>query len=273
MQPVRIAVAGATGNIGALTVAALRNAGHQVVRISRSLGVDLTNGDGLDAALTHADAVVDTTNCTATGRDEAVAYFGATTRNLLAAEQRAGVHHHVLLSIVGVDPVDMARRTDARRGRAVELVPTWSSLFGTEMAGDVLLPEASARIAPTTFNEWLTGSDGLTPPSPEHLGPGTDAVDCSAVTACSCGSCRAAGARHAQAFSVRWCPDVRAAAPSGQDRRGGGANSSIGGVTLAFGRSNAPTDDRRARWPRTRRPRRTRRWCPARRRAARAWSR
>ncbi|MFC0097765.1 hypothetical protein ACFFKH_09510 [Micromonospora marina] len=45
------------------------------VRVSRSLGVDLTDGDSLDAALAHADAVVDTTNCTATGRDEAVAYF------------------------------------------------------------------------------------------------------------------------------------------------------------------------------------------------------
>ncbi len=72
--------------------------------------MDLTNGDGLDAALTHAVAVVETTNCTGTGRDEAVAYFGATTRNLLAAEQRAGVRHHVLLSIVGVDRVDLARR-------------------------------------------------------------------------------------------------------------------------------------------------------------------
>ena len=48
----RIAVAGATGNIGALTAAALARAGHDVVRISRSVGVDLFTGDGLDAALT-----------------------------------------------------------------------------------------------------------------------------------------------------------------------------------------------------------------------------
>jgi uncharacterized protein YbjT (DUF2867 family) len=242
----RITVAGATGNIGALTVAALERAGHHVVRVSRSLGVDLTTGDGLDAALTGVEAVIDVTSSPATDREEAAAYFGTTTRNLLAAEERAGVRHHVLLSIAGVDRVegnahyagkreqervvtegpipwtivpatqfhdfaamvtswteqdgaatvapllvqpiapadvadvlaeigtsapqgryrevagpepqdlvDMARRTNDARGRAVKLVPTWSALFGPEMAGDVLLPRPGARIAPTTFDEWL----------------------------------------------------------------------------------------------------------------------
>ena len=37
----------------------------------------------------------------------------------------------------------------------VKLVPTWSSLLGPEMAGDVLLPGEDARIAPTTFDNWL----------------------------------------------------------------------------------------------------------------------
>jgi uncharacterized protein YbjT (DUF2867 family) len=32
--------------------------------------------------------------------------FAAATRNLLAAEQRAGVRHHVLLSIVGIDRLE-----------------------------------------------------------------------------------------------------------------------------------------------------------------------
>ncbi|MEV6740335.1 hypothetical protein AB0N14_26675 [Streptomyces sp. NPDC051104] len=47
MHTMRIAVAGATGTIGALTVAALEGAGHDVVRISRSLGVDLSTGEAL----------------------------------------------------------------------------------------------------------------------------------------------------------------------------------------------------------------------------------
>ncbi|GAA1864523.1 SDR family oxidoreductase [Asanoa iriomotensis] len=102
----RIAVVGATGNIGALTVAALERGGQDVVRISRALGVDLSTGDGLDRALTSVDAVIDVTNAPGGGHAETVAYFGTTTRNLLAAGERAGVRHHVLLSIVGVDRVE-----------------------------------------------------------------------------------------------------------------------------------------------------------------------
>lgn len=42
----RVAVAGATGRIGTLTVAVLEREGHDVVRISRSLGVNLSTGAG-----------------------------------------------------------------------------------------------------------------------------------------------------------------------------------------------------------------------------------
>jgi uncharacterized protein YbjT (DUF2867 family) len=242
----RIAVAGATGNIGSLTTAALERDGHETVRISRSLGVDLTTGEGLDDALAGVDAVVDATNHTGADRAGTTNYFGTTTRTLLTAEEKAGVRHHVLLSIVGIDAVDgnahyagkreqerlvargtvpwtivratqfhdfaamvaswterdgvaaiapllvqpiapadvadvlaevaageprgryrdvagpetqdlvdMARRTHAARGQDVRLVPTWSGLFGTSMAGDVLLPGEGARLAPTTFDAWL----------------------------------------------------------------------------------------------------------------------
>ena len=53
------------------------------------------------------------------------------------------------------DLVDMARRTHQVQGRKVKLVPTWSGLFGLTMAGNVLLPGENARIAPTTFDDWL----------------------------------------------------------------------------------------------------------------------
>src|SRR5689334_5743471 len=102
----RIAVAGATGNIGKLTVAALERDGHDVVPVSRSLGVDLMTGEGLDKALDGVEAVVDAISSNAVDRDESVAYFGTTTRNLLAAEERAGVRHHVLLSIIGIHKVE-----------------------------------------------------------------------------------------------------------------------------------------------------------------------
>jgi uncharacterized protein YbjT (DUF2867 family) len=102
----RVAVAGATGNIGARTVSHLESSGHEAVRISRSLGVDLITGEGLDAALDGVDAVVDSISSPPVSREETLDYFGTTTRNLLSAEARAGVRHHVLLSIVGVDRLD-----------------------------------------------------------------------------------------------------------------------------------------------------------------------
>lgn len=243
----RIAVAGATGNIGARAASFLERDGHDVVRISRSLGVDLLTGDGLDAALEGVDAVIDAVSSPPVGPEETRDYFAATTGNLLSAEQRAGVRHHVLLTIVGVaqlsggtahyagkreqerlveqgevpwtivpatqfhdfaalavdwterdgvaviapllvqpiapddiaavlaevaegepqgrhvdvagpdtqDLVDMARRTNTVRGRDVKLVPSWSGPLDLSMAGNVLLPAENARIAPTTFEQWL----------------------------------------------------------------------------------------------------------------------
>jgi uncharacterized protein YbjT (DUF2867 family) len=53
------------------------------------------------------------------------------------------------------DLVDMARRTYAAQGRQIRLIAAWSGIFGTAMAGDVLLPGTDARIAPTTFDTWI----------------------------------------------------------------------------------------------------------------------
>ena len=102
----RIAVAGATGNIGARTASFLGREGHEVIRISRSLGVDLVTGKGLDGALEGVDAVVDAISSPPLSPDETREYFGTTTRNLLTAEERVGVRHHVLLSIVGIHRIE-----------------------------------------------------------------------------------------------------------------------------------------------------------------------
>ena len=99
----RIAVAGATGRIGRLTIAALDGAGHQAVPLSRSTGVDVYTGDGLSDALRGTDALIDVINNTSQDETEIVDFFGTTTKNLLAAEEQAGMRHHVLLSIVGLD--------------------------------------------------------------------------------------------------------------------------------------------------------------------------
>jgi uncharacterized protein YbjT (DUF2867 family) len=102
----RVAVIGATGLVGRLTVEALRGSGHEPVSVSRSGGVDVVAGTGLAAALADIDAVIDVTNSAETDPEKAEAFFGAVSANLLAAEQETGVRHHVLLSILGVDRVD-----------------------------------------------------------------------------------------------------------------------------------------------------------------------
>jgi uncharacterized protein YbjT (DUF2867 family) len=225
----------------------VRRVGHDPVVLARSVGVDLTSGAGLAAALDGVDAVIDVTN-TPGGRTEQVrAFFATATGHLLAAGHEMGVRHHVVLSIVGLDRipdrghyagkreqerlalsgrvpasvvratqffdfaaqmvgwgrqgrsavlppllvqpvavtdvaevlvevavgepgtgirelagpetqdlVDMARRTLTARGESLRLIPTWRGRYGVEMAGEVLLPGPDARIAPTTFEDWLT---------------------------------------------------------------------------------------------------------------------
>ena len=97
----RIAVAGGTGLVGRYVVAELRAAGHEPVVLTRSAGADVVTGDGLDAALDGADVLIDVTNTAAVSGRKVMAFFTAGTGNLLAAGRRAGVQHHVVLSIVG----------------------------------------------------------------------------------------------------------------------------------------------------------------------------
>ncbi len=102
----KIAVAGGTGMVGRHVAEALRRAGHEVVVLARSRGVDIVAGDGLDEALAGVGAVVDATSAPEMDAEAARQFFGTATRNLLAAEERVGVGHHVALSIVNVDGVE-----------------------------------------------------------------------------------------------------------------------------------------------------------------------
>jgi uncharacterized protein YbjT (DUF2867 family) len=91
------------------------------VVLSRANGVDLVSGAGLDDALAGADAVVDVSNLGTTNAKRVVAFFDAGTRHLLAAEERAGVRHHVALSIVGIDRVDFGYYVGKRRQEELAL--------------------------------------------------------------------------------------------------------------------------------------------------------
>ena len=99
----RLVVAGATGAVGRHVVQQARAAGHDVVPLSRSTGQDVVAGTGLATAMAGADAVIDVTSVVTTSGRTSTDFFRRATENLLAAEQVAGVRHHVALSIVGID--------------------------------------------------------------------------------------------------------------------------------------------------------------------------
>lgn len=98
-----IVVIGGTGLVGSKTIAALRGAGHDAAAAAPDTGVNTVTGEGLDAALAGARVVVDLANSRSFEPAAAMEFFTTHERNLLAAESRAGVQHHVVLSIVGSD--------------------------------------------------------------------------------------------------------------------------------------------------------------------------
>jgi uncharacterized protein YbjT (DUF2867 family) len=111
----RAAVVGGTGLVGRLVVAALSDAGHIPVILARATGVDITTGDGLEAALADVDVVIDVSNVATLNRAASIAFFEAGTAHLLEAGARTDIRHHVILSIVGVDLVDFGYYFGKRR--------------------------------------------------------------------------------------------------------------------------------------------------------------
>lgn len=111
----RIAVAGGTGWTGKLIVNALHARGDETVILARAAGVDLMTGNGLLPRLEGVDALIDVTNITTSSAKKSVDFFETATSNLLAAEASAGVAHHLVLSIVGCDRVDLGYYMGKRR--------------------------------------------------------------------------------------------------------------------------------------------------------------
>jgi uncharacterized protein YbjT (DUF2867 family) len=99
----KIVVIGGTGLIGSQLVARVSGLGHEVIAASPKSGVNAVTGEGLAAVLMGADVVVDVANSPSFEDDAVLAFFEASSRNLLAAEAFAGVRHHVALSVVGTE--------------------------------------------------------------------------------------------------------------------------------------------------------------------------
>ena len=117
----RVAVAGGTGLVGQRVMSALAAAGHDPEILARATGVDITTGSGLAAALAGVQAVIDVSNTTRSRRRDSIAFFEAGTARLLEAGARAGVQHHVILSIVGIGVVDFGYYAGKRRQEQLAL--------------------------------------------------------------------------------------------------------------------------------------------------------
>ena len=99
----RIVVLGGSGLIGSRLVTLLRQEQQDVVSASHASGLNTTTGEGLDDALAGAQVVVDVTNSPSFEDKAVMEFFETSGRHIVAAERKAGVIHHVALSVVGTD--------------------------------------------------------------------------------------------------------------------------------------------------------------------------
>ncbi|WP_342315459.1 SDR family oxidoreductase [Lysobacter sp. FW306-1B-D06B] len=99
----KIVVIGGTGLIGSKVVERLRKAGHEVVVAAPSTGVNILTGEGLDEAMAGTQVVVDLANSPVFVGDAVREFFEAAGQKVLGAEKKAGVGHHIALSVVGTD--------------------------------------------------------------------------------------------------------------------------------------------------------------------------
>jgi uncharacterized protein YbjT (DUF2867 family) len=154
-------VFGGSGMIGSKVVEYLKAAGLEVVAASRRTGVDTLTGAGLSEVLAGVDIVVDTSDVPKFDVETLQTFFRKSGENIFAAEAKAGVKHHVTLSIVGVDRVRGNPYFDAKLsqeemvsaggvpftiGRATQFFEFMPTIAGGFTNGDVTaLPDALFR--------------------------------------------------------------------------------------------------------------------------------
>jgi len=154
----KIVLIGGTGLIGSKLAERLRDAGHEAVQAAPSTGVDTLTGEGLAEVLTGAEVVVDVSNSPSFEDVAVLDFFRTSGKNLLAAEETAGVRHHLAVSIVGADRLPDSGYLRAKlaqealvEGAAVPFTILRSTQFfeflgaivagGTE-GGEIRLPDA-----------------------------------------------------------------------------------------------------------------------------------
>lgn len=116
----KVAVLGATGQLGARVATHLRERGVDVVEVSRRQGADAYSGEGLDAAFAGVSTVVDCLNLETPSRRRAVDFFTTAARNVLAAAQRTGVSRIVCVTIINACEPEVHRWMGYYAGKAAQ---------------------------------------------------------------------------------------------------------------------------------------------------------
>ena len=192
----KIAVPGATGRVGRQVVDVLEARGHEVVPISRSLGVDVVSGDGLTEALTGVETVIDAATQPSSEQEAATAFFTTAARNLHEAGEQAGVHRIVVVSIIGIDrftagflaakraheqamlagPIPVRILRAAQFHEFVSQVVDWGKQDGVSYVPDMRTQLVAARTVAEALADLATVPDSApagtnTAPIPEIAGP------------------------------------------------------------------------------------------------------
>ncbi|MEJ1194071.1 SDR family oxidoreductase [Pseudarthrobacter sp. CCNWLW207] len=189
-----IAVAGGTGIVGRHVVRIAKERGHQVRSLSRREGVDLVKAEGVGSALKGVGTVIDVSGLRSMHTKKSVDFFMATTESLQQYGKAAGVQHHVVLSIVGVDkaPAGLYAGKQAQEEAVRHGDLPWTILRATQfhefveqvldrasLGPTVLVPRfktqpiAAAEVAEALVDAAEAGPQGFLPdlggPRPERL--------------------------------------------------------------------------------------------------------
>ena len=138
----KIVVIGGTGRIGSKVVVRLRAEGHEVIAAAPETGIDVMSGEGLEAAMVGARVVVDLANSPSFEDAAALHFFETAGLNILSAEAKTGVTHHVALSVVGTERLSA------------------SGYFRAKLAQEALIRDAGIPytiVHSTQFFEFLPG--------------------------------------------------------------------------------------------------------------------
>lgn len=113
----KVVVFGGSGLIGKKVVDLLIAQGHEAVAASPSNGVNAITGEGLEAALSGADIIIDTMNPKSLEDKPAREFFENSTKNIISAAEKEQIKHYVILSIVGTEKLQISGYFQGKLGQ------------------------------------------------------------------------------------------------------------------------------------------------------------